>query len=251
VPFTLEDDTLDALADLAARAAAPLHVHVAEDETDVRDAAARGTTLSARLARMGLARPGSIAAHAVHLAAEDREALAKGGAWIATNARSNMNNAVGLAPARGARVALGTDGIGADMIAEAQAHFFRHAEAKDGLAGEAIARLVGAQRLAAQRFASERAPSASEAFAKTAPGLAPGDPADLAVLSYDPPTPMTDANLAGHVLFGWSSACVRDTLVGGRFVLRQRVLQNLDEAALHARARTAAARLWARMNDVT
>jgi putative selenium metabolism protein SsnA len=239
-PFTLEDDTLDALADLSARTSAPLHVHVAEDPTDLADAARRRTSLGERIARMGALRPGAIVAHAVHLDARDRASLAEAGAWIATNARSNMNNAVGLAPARGERVALGTDGIGADMIAEAQAHFFRHAEAMDGLAGEAVARLVGAARLAALLFDGK----------ERAPRVATGERADLAVLDYDPPTSMHAENLAGHVLFGWSSACVRDTIVGGRFVVRHRVVQGVDEHALAASARGAAARLWARMSEI-
>jgi putative selenium metabolism protein SsnA len=239
-PFTLEDDTLDALAELSARTSAPLHVHVAEDTSDLADAARRRTTLGARLARMGALRPGAIVAHAVHLETKDREELARAGAWVATNARSNMNNAVGLAPARGKQVALGTDGIGADMIAEAQAHFFRHAEARDGLAGEALGRLVGAQRLASLLFDGEDHP----------PRVAAGARADLAVLEYDPPTPMHPENLSGHVLFGWSSACVRDTLAGGRFVLRQRVVQGIDEHALAASARDAARRLWSRMSEV-
>jgi cytosine/adenosine deaminase-related metal-dependent hydrolase len=145
---------------------------------------------------------------------------------------------VGLAPAHGARVALGTDGIGADMIAEAQAHFFRHAEARDGLAGEAIARLVGAQKLAALLFDGE----------ERAPRINPGTRADLAVLAYDPSTPMRASNLGAHVLFGWSSACVRDTIAGGRFIVRDRVVQGIDERALFARARDAAARLWERMS---
>ena len=239
-PFTLEDDTLDALADLVTRTSAPLHVHVAEDGTDLADAAKRRTTLGERLARMGALRPGTIVAHGVHLDAKDRHALAGAGAWLATNARSNMNNAVGLAPARGERVALGTDGIGADMIAEAQAHFFRHAEAKDGLAGEAVARLVGAQRLASLLFDGE----------DRAPRVAAGERADLAILDYDPPTPMRADNLAGHVLFGWSSACVRDTIARGHFVLRHRTLQRIDEHALAASARDAAKRLWARMGEI-
>ncbi len=178
-PFTLDEETVDALGDLVARTSAPLHVHVAEDGTDLADAARRGTPLLERLTRMGALRPKTIIAHAVHLDAKDRAELARAGAWIATSARSNMNNAVGLAPARGPHVALGTDGIGADMVAEAQAHFFRHAEAKDGLAGEAVARLVGAQHLAALLFDGKDHP----------PRVAAGERADLAVLEYDPPHP--------------------------------------------------------------
>jgi cytosine/adenosine deaminase-related metal-dependent hydrolase len=240
-PFTLEDDTLHALRDLAERANAGIHVHVAEDSTDLTDPARRGATLVHRLERLGVARPGSIVAHAVHLGHAERAALAEAGVWIVTNARSNMNNAVGLAPASGARVALGTDGMGADMIAEAQAHFFRHAEAKDGLAAEAVARLVGSQRLASLLWDEPQ----KEA---RAPRVNPGERADLAVLSYDPATPLLASNVLGHVLFGWSSACVRDTIANGRFILRDRVMQTIDEHAVAARARIAAARLWERMS---
>jgi putative selenium metabolism protein SsnA len=236
-PFTLDDETLDALRDLADRRLAGIHVHVAEDGTDAVDAVARGSTLRARLDRLGVARPGSIVAHAVHLEAEHIDALTAAGAWVVTNCRSNMNNAVGLSAARGARVALGTDGIGADMLAEVQAHFFRHGEAGDGLASESVARLVAAQRLA----------SLLSGDGERDPRVAKGERADLAVLAYDPATPMTAANLMGHVLFGWSSAIVRDTIVGGRFVVRDRKVVTLDEAALAARGRVAAERLWERM----
>ena len=159
-------------------------------------------------------------AHAVHLDEQTRADVERDGVWVATNARSNMNNAVGLAPASAhPRRALGTDGIGADpLISEAQAHFFRHAEAKDGLAMDAVARIVGAQKLAALRFEGE----------ERAPQIAAGERADLVVLAYDPPTPMDATNLAGHFLFGLSSACVRDTIVRGRFVLKHGVVQGID-----------------------
>lgn len=236
-PFTLDDDTLEALADLADRSHAGIHVHVAEDTTDEADANKRGTELRLRLDKMGVSRAGSIVAHAVHLPLGAIEALQRRGAWIVTNARSNMNNAVGLSAARGPRVAMGTDGIGADMFAEAQAHFFRHAEAKDGLAGDAVGRLDGAQKLGSLLFEGH----------ETSPRLAPGERADLMVLAYDPPTPLTPSSLEGHVLFAWSSALVRDTIVGGRFVVRDRVVQTVNERRVADRARSEAARLWARM----
>jgi putative selenium metabolism protein SsnA len=236
-PFTLEDETLDALRDLADRTHAGLHVHVAEDGTDAADARARGVTLRARLDRLGLARPGSIVAHAVHLESEHIDALTAAGAWVVTNPRSNMNNAVGLSAARGPHVALGTDGIGADMLAEAYAHFLRHAEAGDGLSAESVSRLVAAQRLA----------SFLSGDGEREPRVAPGERADLAVLAYDPPTSMTAVNLEGHVLFGFSSARVRDTIVGGRFIVRGEKVVTLDERQLAARARVASKRLWERM----
>jgi cytosine/adenosine deaminase-related metal-dependent hydrolase len=237
-PFTLEDETLAALRDMSARHSVGVHVHVAEDTTDGLDAVTRKTTLDARLERMGVGRPGSIVAHGVHLEPASVAALMRAGAWIVTNCRSNMNNAVGLSSAEGTRLALGTDGIGADMLAEAHAHFLRHTEAGDGLASASVERLVGAQRLAAL---------VSGEGEKT-PRIAVGERADLAVLAYEPMTPMTANNLSGHVLFAWSSARVRDTLVGGRFVMRDRTMVSIDEKELAARARSAAARLWKTMD---
>ena len=66
-PFTLEDDTLEALRDLSDRKNVGLHIHVAEDTTDEADAKKRGTELRLRLDKAGVARGGSIIAHAVHL----------------------------------------------------------------------------------------------------------------------------------------------------------------------------------------
>ena len=77
--------------------------------------------------------------------------------------------------------------------------------------------------------------------------LDPGAPADLVVLDYRPPTPLTAENLAGHLLFGLDRSHVRSTMVAGRFVLRDRRITTVDEAQVLARARTAAAALWERM----
>jgi cytosine/adenosine deaminase-related metal-dependent hydrolase len=103
--FTCSDDTLAAAADLALRHGVGVHVHVAEGLDDAEAAT--------RLA--GLATDDWLLIHGVHLA-DDHGVRGT----IVHNPRSNMNNAVGYArPARFAnKVALGTDGIGADMLDE-------------------------------------------------------------------------------------------------------------------------------------
>jgi cytosine/adenosine deaminase-related metal-dependent hydrolase len=101
--FTCDDGTLEAVADLARRTGAGVHIHVAEGVDDV--------TAGERLER--LAADDWLIVHCVHL---DRPLPGT----IAHNPRSNMNNAVGYAaPTTWAnRVVLGTDGIGADMLEE-------------------------------------------------------------------------------------------------------------------------------------
>ena len=236
--FTLSDDSLDRLSRIAAEARSAIHVHVAEDRVDVDDAVRRGSTgVVDRLHRHGLVARDAILVHAVHL--DEREladAQAKG-AWLVHCPRSNMNNGVGHARTEAFRhAALGTDGLDQDMLAEARAAFLRMRD--DGRAdafAAAIDLLAGGHRLA------------SALLGENLGRLEPGAPADLAVLDYRPPTPLTADNLGGHLLFGIDRSHVCSTLVAGRFVMRDRAIVTVDEDAVAAQARAAAPRLWERM----
>ncbi len=104
--LTLSDATLEAVAGLACDRGVGVHVHVGEDATDAGAA--------------GRLRPWAtddwLLAHCVHA----DPPLA---GTVAHNPRSNLHNGVGYArPARwaaaGNRVVLGSDGIGAAMVAE-------------------------------------------------------------------------------------------------------------------------------------
>jgi cytosine/adenosine deaminase-related metal-dependent hydrolase len=237
--MTLNDDTLDAVRALADATGAGIHMHVAEDLTDQHDAEKRKTAIATRLERVGIARKSSIAAHAVHLERGVADEIMQAGGFVVSNPRSNMEHGVGLCGHGGSRVALGTDGADQDLLAEARAYFFRHAEARDGLARETAKRIVSGQELVAQ------------VFGDAPPRIAPGARADFAVLDYAPMTPVTSSNVIDHVARGWTSAHVRDTMVGGRFVVRDRKLVNVDERELVLRGRAAASRLWERMQGYT
>jgi cytosine/adenosine deaminase-related metal-dependent hydrolase len=235
--MTLNDDSLDALRELADARGAGIHMHVAEDLTDHVDAdRLHGTSLAARLERLGIAREGSVVAHAVQLDADLAAQMMHAGASIVTNPRANMSHGVGVCGLSGPRVALGTDGVDHDVLAEARAYHQRHGEARDGLGREIGARIVAGQELSGRLFGDP-----------SPPRIVPGARADLTILDYLPMTPMTPSNVVEHVARGWTSAHVRDTMVGGRFVVRDRKLETLDERELAVRARAAAGRLWERM----
>ena len=239
--MTLNDDTLDAIRDLADAHGVGIHMHVAEDLTDHLDAERiRKTPLATRIERLGIARKGSVLAHAVQLDTEAAQQIMQAGAFLVTNPRSNMAHGVGLCGASGSRVALGTDGIDNDVLAEARAYYLRHAEARDGLACETGRRVAAGQELAGQLFGDP-----------SPPRVIPGARADLVVLDYQAMTPVTGSNVVEHLARGWTSAHVRDTMVGGRFVVRERKLANIDERELGLRARAAASRLWERMQGYT
>jgi putative selenium metabolism protein SsnA len=229
--FTLSDQTLADCAALARDAGVGLHIHVAEDAIDA--GAVR------RLADAGALDERTLAAHAVHVTSDEAALLAERGVTVAHNPRSNMNNGVGRTPLGllAGQVALGTDGIGSDMFEEARAGFFRrHEEDLSVGAGWAVDRLAAGAQLCGRIFDE---PLLGK--------IAVGAPADLAVLDYDPPTPLDAYSLGGHWIFGMSGARVRDVLVGGELVVRDRRLTRVDEAALAATARRESERLWARM----
>ena len=92
---------------------------------------------------------------------------------------------------------------------------------------------------------------AGRSFAEPELGtLQPGAPADLVVLEYPEPTPVTTSNLGGHWMFGLDAARVRDVMVAGRWVVRDRRLVSADQEEIAALARVTAARLWERMDEI-
>jgi len=241
--FTLSEETLAACVELARSADVGIHIHVAEDEADERDSLARfGQRVVERLADAGALTERSLLAHCVHVDEREIDLIRQSGAWVAHNARSNMNNRVGRAPvgALGERVALGTDGIDGDMVAESKAAYRRAREDDPSIGpGWALARLAAGAAFAGQVFGEPLLGRIER-----------GAPADLVVLEYNPPTPITAENLAAHWIFGLSARHVRDVVIGGKVVVRDRRLARVDEADLRARAREAAERLWARMDEI-
>jgi cytosine/adenosine deaminase-related metal-dependent hydrolase len=111
--FTLSEATLEELAGMASDLGTGVHIHVAEDRCDQE--------AGSRLAQV--ASEDWLLAHCVFL----EESLP---GTVVHNPRSNMNNAVGYGrPSRfQAPVALGTDGIGADMLEEFRIAYARARE---------------------------------------------------------------------------------------------------------------------------
>jgi len=237
--FTLSDESLDACAGLMHEFDVGLHIHVAEDLCDVEDARATyGSGVVERLAKHDALNKRTVLAHGIHLSDEDIAVGRSAGVWFAHNSRSNMNNQVGYAPVAefGDRVVLGTDGIGADMFEEARFAFFKSRDSRAGFVGDDWLRvLANNQRLASEAFGTELAT------------LTTGSPADLIVLDYKSPTPLTTENLASHLVFGMNSASVESVMVNGKFVIRDRRHSFGDD--VYEPIREAAKVLWAKLDS--
>jgi cytosine/adenosine deaminase-related metal-dependent hydrolase len=77
--------------------------------------------------------------------------------------------------------------------------------------------------------------------------LVEGGAADVILVDYDPPTPLDDGSVLGHLVFGISQAAVDTTICGGRVLMEgKRLAAELDEAGVAARSRDLARKLWQR-----
>jgi cytosine/adenosine deaminase-related metal-dependent hydrolase len=89
---------------------------------------------------------------------------------------------------------------------------------------------------------------ASEFFGHSFGTLQKGSRADLVVLAYAPPTPLTSKNLLGHFLFGMNSSMVEHVMVGGTMIVWNKQLMGIDEDAVMQKAAVVAKKLWSRMH---
>ncbi len=245
--FTIGETTIERVAS-AIPDGVGVHIHVAEGpEDEVQCEADHGLRVVERLDRRGLLRPTSILAHCLHIDESEKDLVAERDAVVVHNPRSNMNNAVGLFDMpgfleRGVLTGLGTDGLGANMLAELfSAGILQKHGRSDPLAGgfDALHALLfrNNPRIAGRLLGIELG------------RIGPGAPADIALLDYRPPTPLRTENVLGHLLFGTAvhSLRVADLFVAGRAILRDGAFVDVDEEAVYAHAREQAERLWSRL----
>jgi len=247
--LTLSDDALDECCAAADRLQTGFHIHVAEDKADVRDSLQKsGLRVVERLKKEGILGPATIAAHCVHVDRIETEILLDTGTIVVHNPRSNMNNAVGTADLPwmlhiGIPVGLGNDGFSNNMFTEMAAAYLVHKQATGDPRTLPADRVLEMAWDHNARIARVFFPKLGSSFGQ----LAEGAPADVILVDYDAPTPLTAGNLPWHVLFGMDGTGVDTTIVAGRVLMRRRELLTLDEGAIMAKARQLAGKLWQRV----
>jgi cytosine/adenosine deaminase-related metal-dependent hydrolase len=166
---------------------------------------------------------------------------------VVHNPESNMNNAVGVTPLlkllrKGVLVGLGTDGMGSDMLAQMRCAYLLHRLANH----DPRVAFVEAPQLLLQNNAE----IAERQFGLRLGEIAKGLPADLAIIDYQPPTPLSEANFLGHLIFGLVDATVDTTVCKGRILMRGKQILSMDEERLAARSRELAPMMWKRLQEL-
>ena len=220
------------------------HIHTSESKFDPEDSLKKyGKRVVNRLADAGVLGPKTICAHCIHLDDAEVALLKQTGTNVVHNPQSNMNNAVGAANVlkmlgQGVLVGLGSDGMTANMFDEMKAANLIHKH----VAADPRVAFMEATRMLIENNAA----IASKYFPHPVGALAPDHLADVIVMDYDPPTPLSADNFLGHLVFGLPNARVTTTIVDGRVRLENGRVLGMDEHEVAAKSRELAAGMWKR-----
>lgn len=239
-PYTVADTTFERIAVLAAQLDLPIHIHVQETADEIAASLREhGQRPLARLERLGMLGPGTIAVHAVHLAPAEIELLATHGCHVAHCPTSNMKLASGSAPvaallAAGVNVGLGSDGAASnnrlDLMQE-----MRHAALLAKLTAGDAACLPAHQALALATLAGARALGLDRDIGS----LLPGKAADLCAVDLGEWTLQPCFDPVSHLIYTAGREQVSHVWVAGRLRIKDRQPVGADLSALRQ-----AALLW-------
>jgi 5-methylthioadenosine/S-adenosylhomocysteine deaminase len=242
--YTLDGPTLRAARELSKRYNVPTLIHLAEtnDETKVAQER-RAASPVAYLDSLGFLGAGVVAAHGVWVSDADIATLRARGVGVSHNPESNMKTASGTAPVpaylrAGVSIGLGTDGAASnndlDMFDAMRVAALLHKhETMDPSALTARSALEMATLRGARALGLDNRIGSLE----------PKKRADVITLSTRRArlTPMYDP--ISHLVYAARGDDVRDTIVNGRVLMRNRKVLTLDEAAVLDEARAWAARV--------
>jgi len=214
--FTLSDESLKHIYnELTGFDKWGIHIHVAEDKADEKDAKSKGhKSVIDRLNKFNLINENSFIIHGIHSSDLDIELLRNAGANMVHNPTSNANNRVGMLPndyISRLNAGLGTDGMRANMLEEAQqGTMIRSSHLKGGEPTTDYLELLYKNNPAI----------ASKCFGRQIGHLSEGNQADFAIYNYKPRTAITQENYTGHILFGFGKPT--DVITRGNFRIKNR-----------------------------
>ncbi len=242
--YTLDAATLKAVRAAADRENAPVIIHLAETNDEVKTSQARHKmSPTAYLESLGFWGPRTIAAHAVWLTPADIRILARRRVGVSHNPESNMKLASGTAKvvemrAANMPVGLGTDGAASnndlDMFESMrQAAFLHKLQTGDPRALPArtaleMATIGGARALGMDTLVGS---------------LEPGKRADIITVSMTSArqTPMYEP--LSQLVYATRGDDVQTTIVNGRILMRERRVLSLNETEVLANANRQAVRV--------
>ncbi|MBN7138334.1 N-ethylammeline chlorohydrolase [Lysobacter enzymogenes] len=237
-PYTVSDANFERIRMLADQLDLPIHLHTHETAQEVADSIKQyGQRPLARLDRLGLVTDRLIAVHMTQLTDAEIELCAQRGVSVVHCPESNLKLASGFCPAcklqhAGVNLAIGTDGCASnndlDMFGETRtAAILAKAVANDAKALDAFSALRAATLGGAKALGFEAKVGSIEV----------GKQADLACVDLGQLETQPLHHVVSQLIYATGRHQVSDVWIAGKAKLRERVLVDMDTAALIANAR--------------
>ena len=235
-PYTVSDEPLLRIRELAAKLNIPIHIHLHETEHEIKEQLEKtNQTPLQRLDQLGLLGSSFMGVHMTQLSEDDIDLIAKKGVHIIHCPESNLKLASGFCPVadclkQGINVALGTDGAASnndlDMFGEMRtAALLAKGVSKDASAIPAMTAL---------KMATINGAKALGIDDKTG-SLAIGKEADMIAIDLDQIETLPLFDPVSHIVYAASRHQVSDVWIAGKQLLKDRQLTTIDEADLKSR----------------
>ena len=235
--YTCGEETLRSVASFAKEHDILVHMHLSETEDEVSSClAAHGMRPVQYLKETGILDCRCVFAHGVWCDESEMELLAEASASIAICTESNLKLASGIAPIalyqkHGVNLCLGTDGVASnnnlDLFSEMDFTAKLHKAINHDPSMLPAAELVQMATINAAKALG---------IASSAGSLEPGKLADIAIIDTLDLQSQPIYNPYSHLVYAVGRQSVRDVIIDGKILLDNRVLTQIDEAALITRA---------------
>lgn len=228
-PITCAERTLRKALEISRSFSLPLQIHLSETSEEVTEIMKKtGQRPAFYLDRLGLLHDRLIAAHAIHLSQDEIELLGRRDVKIAHAPESNMKLSSGLAKIpdmieKGLTVGLGTDGCASnndldlfqemDAVAKVHKGFSLDPVKMDA---ETVLKMVtswGAKILGLDKELGT---------------IEVGKKADIIVIDQESPHLIPLYNPCSSLVYSANGGDVKDVIVNGRILLKNRIFQTLD-----------------------
>jgi len=232
-PYTVDDDTLRRVATLAEELDVPIQMHVHETQREVDQAVAEhGRRPLARLTDLGVMSHRLMAVHMTAVTSNEIAGLARSGVSVVHCPESNLKLASGFCPVAklldaGVNVALGTDSAASNNDLDMLGEMRTAALLAKGVAGDASV-APAAQILRAATYGGAKALGMEADIGS----LSNGKLADIVAVDLGSfgAAPMYDP--ISHIVYASHRDQVSNVWVGGRRVVTDRRLTNVDAVSL-------------------
>jgi putative selenium metabolism protein SsnA len=244
--FTVGDEIVTKAVVQAKELNVPVTVHTSEGLVDLyHNLETTGERTVERLDRLGVLGPKTVLAHCVHVNDYEIDLISKRRASVAHNPMSNMLNAVGVSPVpamleKGITVGLGNDGWIYDPFENMRCALTVHRLASgnpSAIGPDEIFKMATIEGARCYGLENDLG------------SLEKRKLADIVILdSSRVPTPLTTSSVVGHLINTFSGRDVRDVVVNGKVVVKDRLLTQTSDAHVSEVSKKSAEGLWSRLS---